>query len=255
MEGDARELGSDLQPVLPDGRPELIVHLGDPFERIHEDGGARRQGAALFAGQLTRQLVLRPTGRISVVGVRFRPDGAAALLDVPQHELTGLTVPVDDLSIALHRELSQVRAATDSPPRAVDLLMARLFPRLAGAKPDARIRFAVDAVERSRGQISVERLAAAVGLTRRHLERCFQSRVGIAPKRLSRIARFQHALGLLEETNQSDRGSRTASACGYADQAHFIRDFRDLAGCAPGAHLLNRCEMTGFFTRRFDRRT
>jgi AraC-like DNA-binding protein len=38
-----------------------------------------------------------------------------------------------------------------------------------------------------------------------------------------------------------------AHACGYADQAHFIRDFRELAGCSPGAHLLDRAELTGFF--------
>ena len=33
--------------------------------------------------------------------------------------------------------------------------------------------------------------------------------------------------------------------------ADFIRDFRDLAGCPPGEHLLRRCELTGFFTHQF----
>jgi AraC-like DNA-binding protein len=44
-------------------------------------------------------------------------------------------------------------------------------------------------------------------------------------------------------------GALAAHACGYADQAHFIRDFRELAGCSPGVHLLERAELTGFFTR------
>jgi AraC-like DNA-binding protein len=72
--------------------------------------------------------------------------------------------------------------------------------------------------------------------------------VGLSPKRLARIARFQHALAMLEEAEGRGCGARTAVACGYADQAHFIRDFTTLAGCAPGEHLLRRGEMTGFFT-------
>ena len=39
----------------------------------------------------------------------------------------------------------------------------------------------------------------------------------------------------------------TAAACGYADQAHFIRECQDVCGHPPGAHLLQRGELTGFF--------
>ena len=36
LDGHAREM-ADVQPVLPDGRPEIILHLGDPFDRVHPD--------------------------------------------------------------------------------------------------------------------------------------------------------------------------------------------------------------------------
>lgn len=253
LEGDAGELGSELQPVLPDGRPELILHLGDPFERVHGEGVAERQSRVLFAGQLTRQLVLRPTGRIAVLGVRFHPDGASRLLRAPQRDLAGLTLPVLDIAPALHASVSEVRSETDSPERAVDLLMDRLIPLLATVRPDVRIRQVIKTIGVSRGQASVDTLARGAGMTRRHLERRFQEVVGISPKRLARITRFQFALSLLDRMDGSERGIRTAAECGYADQAHFIRDFRDLAGCPPGEHLLRRCELTGFFTHQFTR--
>lgn len=251
LEGSADELGSDLQPVLPDGRPELIVHLGDPFDRLRDDGVEERQSHVLFAGQLTRQLVLRPTGRIAVIGVRFHPDGASSLLDVPLRHLAGLTLPVQDVAPALHSTIDEVRSDTDSPERAVDLVMDRLAPRLETVRPDPRVRHAVEVIGATRGQASVDALARRAGLTRRHLERRFQEVVGISPKRLARITRFQFALSLLDRIDLPERGIRTAAECGYSDQAHFIRDFRELAGCPPGEHLLRRCELTGFFTHQF----
>lgn len=72
----------------------------------------------------------------------------------------------------------------------------------------------------------------------------------VTPKRLALIARFQHALRMLERHDSPRRGADTAAACGYADQSHFIRDFRRLAGCSPGEHLLTQGELTGFFIER-----
>src|SRR5690349_4373864 len=86
LTGDASTLDTDTQPVLPDGRPELILHYGDAFERVHADGTVERQPTLIFAGQLTSQLLLRPTGAIGVLGVRFHPYGAAALFPEPQDQ-------------------------------------------------------------------------------------------------------------------------------------------------------------------------
>jgi AraC-like DNA-binding protein len=246
MEGQASELEAAPQPVLPDGRPELIVHLGDAFERIGEDGRTERQASVIFAGQLTNQLLLKPTGRIAVAAVRFRPEGASALLAIPQSELIGLTAPVEEVAPAIFGRLADVLEESATPAQAAALLLDALEPRLRAAAPDRRIRHVVDAIEARRGLLSIDRVAREAGMTRRHLERRFHQLVGLSPKRLARVARFQHALSRIE--GSEGHGARTAAECGYADQAHFIRDFRALAGCAPGAHLLQRGELTGFFT-------
>jgi AraC-like DNA-binding protein len=108
----------------------------------------------------------------------------------------------------------------------------------------------VDAIGHRCGQVSVNALATATGLTQRHLERRFLDTVGVSPKRLARLARFQRALRLLNRRDMPRGGTETAAVCGYADQAHFIRDFRSLAGCSPGEHMLRQGELTGFFSGR-----
>jgi len=248
LTGTAADLGGEDQPVLPDGRPELILHLGDRFDRIDANGRVDRQPAAIFAGQLTSQLTLRPTGRIDVVGVRFHPFGAVSLGFGPLSRLSGLTIGVGDVSSRLASALDQVRGATGDVSVAASLVQRALLRLTDVARIDDRVRHATRLIGHHRGQVSIDRVAANLSCTRRHLERQFLAAVGVGPKRLARIARFQHALQLIDRADPARPGTATAAACGYADQAHFIRDFRKLAGCSPGEHLLKPGTLTGFFT-------
>jgi AraC-like DNA-binding protein len=247
LEGEAPPAGAPAEPILPDGRPELILHFGDPFERLYVGGTSARQAHVLYAGQVTTPLVLRPTGRVAVVGVRFRPDGAAAILTHPQDELAGLTLAVDAISAPLRRALLAVEDSADDLTQAAASVQTILARWLQPARIDPRVRFAVERIERSRGRASVDYLAVSTGISRRHLERRFLESVGMTPKRLARVTRFQHAIQTLQRAEPRGRGAATAAACGYADQSHFIRDFREFAGCSPAEHLLRDGLLTGFF--------
>ncbi|HKW01991.1 MAG TPA: DUF6597 domain-containing transcriptional factor, partial [Vicinamibacterales bacterium] len=76
-----------LDPILPDGRPEIIVHCGAPFAALEPDGAVRVQDRLLLSGQLRRAKHVTPTGAGLAAGATLRPHGAAALFGVPQHEL------------------------------------------------------------------------------------------------------------------------------------------------------------------------
>jgi AraC-like DNA-binding protein len=247
LAGHATELQGQAQPVVPDGRSEIILHFGDPFDRLYADGSVERQASFLFAGQLMENLVLRPTGRIALVGIRLHPDGATALIAAPQRHFVGLTVGMDDVSAGLLRSLTEVRERATSLPAAVRLIQDRVSRHADRSRLDPRISHVAKIIQRSHGRVSVERLARDAGVTRRHLERQFLDRVGVSPKRLARIVRLQHALQMLERVDTEAKGAITAAACGYADQAHFIRECQDVCGHPPGAHLLQRGELTGFF--------
>ena len=249
LEGHAREF-ADVQPILPDGRPEIILHLGDPFDRIGPTGARERQPATIFAGQLVGPLTLRPVGSIAVVGIRLHPHGAAALLDESQEDLVGATIDVGDLAPVLARALDEVRARTRSVGVAVHLVQQCLETCVDDSRVDRRVAIAVGYVRRTHGCVTVDQLATHVGVSARHLERTFKRTVGLSPKRLARITRFQRALRVLETRDSPQPGTYTAATCGYADQAHFVRDFRELAGCPPGAHLLRQAELNGFFSAR-----
>jgi AraC-like DNA-binding protein len=224
------------------------MHFGDRFERLYADRTVERQSDLLFAGQLTGQIALRPTGSVATLGIRFRPGSAAAILHMPQSALIGTTLGVDLLDQNLYRGLSAIRETAPSLDEAAIAVQRYLCGRVDGDWIDPRVLEAVDVVRRRGGQIGIDVLARHVGMTRRHLERRFDSVVGISPKRLARIVRFQRALRMLNAHSQAVSGVAAALACGYADQPHFIRDFTELAGCAPGEHLVRHARLSGFFT-------
>lgn len=250
LEGDAAELGGAVQSILPDGRPEIVLHFGEAFNRLDRDGGLERQAPLLFAGQLQGELQLQPTGHIGVLGIRLHPDAARALVAPPLVELTGLTIGIDAVAPALARALGEVRDLTSSPVEAIPAVEQRLLAHVDPARLDPVVRFAVRGIARQAGAVSIERLASDAGITRRHLERRFQALVGLSPKRLARVTRLQRAVRMLEALDVPNPGARTAAACGYADQAHFARDCRDLFGSAPAAWLERRALLTEFFLAR-----
>jgi AraC-like DNA-binding protein len=220
------------EPVVPDGSMELVFHLGDPFRRP----GAGVQPRALVAGQITGPLVLQPTGRVHVVGVRFHPAGAAAFVREPLDRIAGATPALEHFwGREAEGLLDRLAAARDRRAR-LALLGAALLERLDGLRAPPWVEGAVRAIEAWRGRIGIEELAGAAGVSRRTLERGFRAHVGAGPKLLCRIARFQRALRLLGVA-PAGGGAAVALECGYADQAHLVREFHALAGAPPGRFL------------------
>jgi AraC-like DNA-binding protein len=242
LEGDDPSPAADR--IFPDGCMELVVHLGAPFSAWDDDGGEAAQPGAFLVGQLTRALRIRPSRQAAVVGVRFHPGGAWPFLRLPQHELYGRRPALADVSPALARVAEGSRDARDLEG-AVAAIAARLAAMAARFDPlDRRVTASVAAIERTAGAVSVDALARDAGVGARQLERLFRDAVGLAPKTLARLARFQAALRACEA------GAPLAAAglaAGYADQAHFTREFRRVAGLTPSAFAAERAPLAVAF--------
>lgn len=246
-EPDAAHTPGALQPIVPDGRMELVVNLADRFHRHHRAGSIERQPASLFAGQITRSILVQPTGTIDLVGVRFRPAGAASILPLPPAELREHLVDSAILRPDMIRDLpDRLHVARDVPARlrTLNRHFARLRPRWTG--PDPGLEAALDRIIHSHGRLRIGALAAYLGMSRRTLERRFDAGVGMTPKLFARITRFQHAFRQIQQTGPGTF-SHVAHRCGYFDQAHLIRDFHDFAGTSPSRFFATRPTLADFF--------
>jgi hypothetical protein len=88
------EPAGSLERVLPDGCLEWIFHLGAPFRRLNAEHEWEMQPRSFVVGELTRFILLQPTGPVATMGVRFRPGGAYRFLPFP---VAGRGRPGNDL--------------------------------------------------------------------------------------------------------------------------------------------------------------
>ena len=223
------------EPIIPDGCSEIVLNFGDAFVR-HTGADSHRQPRSLVAGQITRAITLQTSGRVDVWGIRFQPWAAAPLLGFSGAEMRDCLTALDDVAPQLGADL---HAAAEAPAMTLqrDRIVAVLTRRLARARTiDARLpRLAAFVAER-RDALSVRAVARETGLGVRRVQQLFRDDVGLSPKQLHRITRFQRALALARAQSRLT-WSAVASRAGYYDQAHLIHESRDIAGCTP-AELL-----------------
>jgi AraC-like DNA-binding protein len=217
------------QPVVPDGRLELLVHRADPFWRLTPGGSAQVQDTILVAGQLTHPIHLLPGSDIDVVGVRLNPVGAQALLGISLLELTNAVVSLRTIRPRLAVALEAAAAVAGSKTEQAFALM-RTLDRALSRMPDGRMIAVVRRLAAG-SLMSLDAMVSAHGMSPKTLERRFRNEVGLTPKMFQRVVRFRMAFRMLE--HQRGGGARIAAAAGYYDQAHMIRDFRQFTGTSP----------------------
>jgi AraC-like DNA-binding protein len=226
------EAAGEPQVIVTDGRLEIILHRGDPFERREGDGSWHTQAPTLVSGQLSAPLTLRATGWTDLVGIRFRTAAASAILQFPLSRLADRVEPLADLMPRLAEAL-RVAGARALPPSELVAPLSAVLLKHAVHPPDALAAAAVQALDQPRVP-GVEQVAKELGVSARSLERRVLAATGTAPIRLRRVLRFRRAFRLIDQA-PAGLGARIAAQAGYYDQAHMLRDFHQFAGAPPSA--------------------
>jgi AraC-like DNA-binding protein len=226
--------------VLPTGAQVLIVHLGGGPMQVYPDEQATApldaSGVILCGARRTPVIIGTSFG--PTLGVHFKAGGARPFFDVPAAATSEQVVSVDALwgrSVGSLRErLMETSSSVERARLAQDFLLgrARQSFELEGA-----LRASLDAFEEP-DLPSVAEVNRRTGLSPKRLSALFHEEIGLSPKAYWRVRRFRAALRDLERGAM--RGSTLAYEHGYCDQAHFLREFRALAGSSPREYLAAR---------------
>jgi AraC-like DNA-binding protein len=180
------------------------------------------------------------TGRGWAVGLMLQPAAGHLLTREPVRRMTDrfvdlTTVPAVD-GAALTREvrshMSPEPTSPDAQAQARRALEDGLRVLLPVDDEGLLVNAIVEDVETSPELLRVDDLCARFDISERTLQRLLHKRIGLGPKWLIRRRRLQEAADRLRDSDAELAG--IAVELGYADQAHFTRDFRAATGMTPG---------------------
>ena len=226
---------------VPSRDVTLILSLGPTIDVGYPHLGTRQDRLGCFVAPMHDTWAQTSfSGRQEGIEVNLSPLALHMLLGVPMHEIANRVIGLPDLigreADLLVERLAGLPAWEDRFTVLDEVLAARLRE---AAAPSPSIAWAWRRLRASAGGVAVSALAEEIGCSSRHLVAGFREHVGLPPKRVARILRFERVVGLLEQADGHGLGDIAAS-CGYADQPHLNRDFRAFAGASPVDWLSRR---------------
>ena len=246
LERDDTSIPPEKERVFPDGCIELIFHYGDLFLKYNRKHKAEIQPRSFIHGQLKKFIELEATGKIGTFGVRFQPGGLHPFIQSAVSDFTEITVPVAHIWPETGAAFEASIMEASNPLERIAIAEEFLLSHLVLQPSYDIVTYCVNTIITHAGNISIDDLATTLHTGRRNLERKFITSVGLSPKFLARIVRFNQTLQLIEA---NDFSSFTAVAYegGFYDQAHFIKDFREFTGVNPRQYFSGNLELVRFF--------
>ncbi len=183
--------------------------------------------------------VIEHNGEMLGVQVDLSPLATRMIFGVPMCSLAREVVALEDLLGPEGPLLEERLMEVGTWGERFDLVEAMLAARLQAAEPPPPdVDWAWRRLVAGGGRLRVADLATELGCSRKHLAARFREHVGLPPKLVARMLRFRRASDLLGASGTSL--AELAAVCGYYDQAHLDRDFRDFAGTTPTAYASER---------------
>ncbi|MET9351384.1 helix-turn-helix domain-containing protein [Streptomyces termitum] len=224
--------------VVPSGRVSLLIGFGGEL-RVGGPGPGAARHTSVVSGLHSRARVLGHGGRLHGVELALAPWAAYRILGGGSlAELGDVLTDPEDVLGGRCRVLGERLAEAPGWAERFALLDEALLAWTAAADPAHTVAPVVmeawRLLHRAQGHLRIGELADRTGWSTRHLENRFREQIGITPKRLARVLRLRRAVG---ELTAGRGAAETAAACGFYDQPHLSREFKDLTGLPPGRFL------------------
>jgi AraC-like DNA-binding protein len=242
------EPGPAYERIIPFGCIDIIIQSNPSFY-LYESKSNREMPLPqiFFTPLLTRPIHIRPGGNTKIYGIRIQPWAHSIFLGTNVHQKATqpfIKSTVIDILYTIAHDLF-----TENSQNSIQFLGKKLQDYLANVKtPDPDIFLAVSQIIKYSGALQFQHLVSATKVTQRRMEQKFLQHVGLPQKLFARIVRFQNVFQMLQQ-QPTRMFTKVVYSCGYYDQAHFIRDFKEFSGLTPRQYFNERHMLSDVFLK------
>lgn len=216
------EAGLRTEKILPDGCVDLIFNLGTACQTDNGNFTMHHEKAYLV-GTMTGVKKVTMSPETKLLGVRFKPAAFPFFFKCSSlHE-------VRDVTVEFEKKLAPDFRRTARNP--IAYLNNFFFKRLS--KPKYNLLPVVADIHDHKGLMDVTTLSQNHCMTIRQLERLFKQQIGITPKELGNLIRYQFAHSIIQNNTSNRSLLDIAFECGYYDHSHLTNEFKRYTGSAP----------------------
>jgi AraC-like DNA-binding protein len=213
--------------VFSDRSFQLKFATGKPPVKVSSGG--------VFIGQKTSCVQFCTAATVRLFGIRFKPFAFAHLPEIPLSRLNDLALPLDKLFTLTGEEkrLAGRIPKVDEAGEKIDMA-EKLLPALLrdSGEVDQTFRAQVNYILDRKGVVQIQDLFTEFGISKVTLNNHFVRKMGLSPKKVSRIWRLNYFLQLQKDVPHFNLTQLCLEA-GYYDQAHFIKEFRGFFNHSP----------------------
>jgi AraC-like DNA-binding protein len=212
--------------LFPDGCVDIICNIGYAAIQVictlSSEIILLKPGTHYLAGTMTAIATVSRLPDTHLIGIRFKPGAFACFYAYELGELTNRVIDFRDGRLAMLLDGDED-------------VFSRIDAYYQKKKSDATIAIIPIAasIYALKGQIDMHSLAQMHNISLRTMERHFKKDIGISPKELTKIIRFQSALSRLKNKSATESIAGIASEIGYYDQAHMTNEIKKYAGLNP----------------------
>ena len=237
---------SPVQRCLPFGMVELIVHLDDNHCEVFMEGRWNRLPKVFIAGLYRDPILWRSPGNSRKFGIRLKPETMHMLFRAPASAIYSDFTSFENIALKESGLLANALTGVEDIKSVVLHIENFLTGQLHRyRRQNNYLTEAAKLMRSAKGDITIEELSRTVAVSPRQLQRTFKDQFGTSPKTYLRIIRFSHAYKDMLHLQEKEGWAGLSYDLGYADQAHFIREFKEFSGTMPKVMLLNESQVYG----------
>ncbi|UTE76671.1 helix-turn-helix domain-containing protein [Rossellomorea sp. KS-H15a] len=164
-------------------------------------------------------------------GIRFYPGSSAYFIREKAKDTARSMTDLNHLNQSLMGKLKDQLLQTNHVTEMIaccDVIFSEALKDSLSFRQDASLPAILSTIVSGCGTLTVEEIARKEVISTRTMNRLFEERIGLSPKKFSQIIRFQ---SILKEWVRHPNSTNLAD--GYFDQSHSIKDFKKRTGKSP----------------------
>lgn len=226
---------TDARIIVPNGTAKLIIPLKNPMTAIvgPKTMGAKEYHIHLAGLSETPTRITAEAKDTVTLGMELTPKGLYHFFNLSMHEMTNRLFTFEELFGAWGARLQDTLANIENVQDKISFIQNALIDLLhKNPKNYALLDYTIDVINEAQGMVRIKDLEEQTGYSKRYLDMLFKEHVGVSPKLLARITRFQRFYQLWAQ-KKSPTFYADELYSSYYDQAHFIKEFKRFTGFTP----------------------